>query len=78
MSRHVLAFSRQTILITRIHGIKKAWRTYLLFISLAKALALPNPVRMNNVRAHADMNTPLMNASQAFPAHHDAKPVQGD
>ena len=37
------------------NGKKKAWRTYLLFIPLQEALALPNPVRMNNVRAHADM-----------------------
>lgn len=37
------------------NGTKKAWRTYLLFIPLQEALALPNPVRMNNVRAHADM-----------------------
>lgn len=37
----VLLYANDNYII--VNDIKKAWRTYLLFIPLVKALALPNP-----------------------------------
>lgn len=51
-----VALRNVSLIIYDDNGTKKeAWRTDLLFIPLQEALALPNPVKMNNVRAHADM-----------------------